>query len=374
MAPTEAARSRSTAPARRGCAPWAEVLRSAGLPCCPGVVQDLDRCAGHRLLTASPLKPSGPPALIRTAPPLPVQHTGELLVESGHSAAGLAGPYGDWLGGGRQSARLRARDRMRGRRTPGQRSGHPRPAGAGRSLRRPGPGPYAARRRLQLWPRILQLRLGHARVALRGTGGDRRERCRHGECPDRHRGPARPRRRVPPRHRPGHGLPTCLRLRSARRHRGCPARNARRVLEQSGAARLRSPPLAAHRARNGARPALHLFTGRLIDGPEALRFGLATARVVEPGLDEAATALLGSTTAQPAAAIHAAKRSVDAQPPRSRTAAHPHHQAGRRPRQHAGRPRHLSRARPPRRLTCNRTTQADRPGLLVTFRVESRSP
>ncbi|MDH6214178.1 enoyl-CoA hydratase/isomerase family protein [Streptomyces pseudovenezuelae] len=55
-----------------------------------------------------------------------------------------------------------------------------------------------------------------------------------------------------------------------------------------------------------------LFTGRLVDGHEALQLGLATACVPASELDDAVAALTSSITAQPAAAIRAAKRSVDA--------------------------------------------------------------
>ncbi|MDQ0988911.1 enoyl-CoA hydratase/isomerase family protein [Streptomyces sp. V3I7] len=55
-----------------------------------------------------------------------------------------------------------------------------------------------------------------------------------------------------------------------------------------------------------------LFTGRLVDGPEALRLGLASTCVPEAELDDAVAALVASITAHPPAAIRAAKRSVDA--------------------------------------------------------------
>ncbi|MEU1593394.1 enoyl-CoA hydratase/isomerase family protein [Streptomyces sp. NPDC005708] len=54
-----------------------------------------------------------------------------------------------------------------------------------------------------------------------------------------------------------------------------------------------------------------LFTGRLVDGPEALRLGLATACVPEVELDDTITTLVASITAHPLAAIRAAKRSID---------------------------------------------------------------
>ncbi|MBC2867090.1 enoyl-CoA hydratase/isomerase family protein [Streptomyces mexicanus] len=54
-----------------------------------------------------------------------------------------------------------------------------------------------------------------------------------------------------------------------------------------------------------------LFTGRLVDGREAVRLGLASSHVPEAELDEAVAAVVASITAQPPAAIRAAKRAVD---------------------------------------------------------------
>jgi enoyl-CoA hydratase len=54
-----------------------------------------------------------------------------------------------------------------------------------------------------------------------------------------------------------------------------------------------------------------LLTGRLIDGPEAVRLGLATASVPEAELDAATADLVASITAHPPAAVHAAKQAVN---------------------------------------------------------------
>jgi enoyl-CoA hydratase/carnithine racemase len=54
-----------------------------------------------------------------------------------------------------------------------------------------------------------------------------------------------------------------------------------------------------------------LFTGRLVDGAEAVRLGLATASIPEIDLDIATADVVASITALPPAAIRAAKRSVD---------------------------------------------------------------
>lgn len=54
-----------------------------------------------------------------------------------------------------------------------------------------------------------------------------------------------------------------------------------------------------------------LLTGRLVDGAEAVRLGLATASVPAADLDTATTDLVASITAHPPAAIRAAKRAVD---------------------------------------------------------------
>jgi formyl-CoA transferase/CoA:oxalate CoA-transferase len=93
--------------ARRGCAQWAEALNSAGVPCAPistveealtseqatarAMVQVLHHPTAGRLRTiGSPLKLSGTPVRIRTAPPLLGQHTDEVLAESGYSVAEIA--------------------------------------------------------------------------------------------------------------------------------------------------------------------------------------------------------------------------------------------------------------------------------------------
>lgn len=54
-----------------------------------------------------------------------------------------------------------------------------------------------------------------------------------------------------------------------------------------------------------------LLTGRLVDGTEAVRLGLATTSVPESELDTATADLVASITAHPPTAIRAAKRSVD---------------------------------------------------------------
>jgi enoyl-CoA hydratase/carnithine racemase len=54
-----------------------------------------------------------------------------------------------------------------------------------------------------------------------------------------------------------------------------------------------------------------LFTGRLVDGSEAVRLGLATTSVPEEELDTATADVVASITAHPPAAIRAAKHSVD---------------------------------------------------------------
>ncbi|MEU1161288.1 enoyl-CoA hydratase/isomerase family protein [Streptomyces sp. NPDC005921] len=54
-----------------------------------------------------------------------------------------------------------------------------------------------------------------------------------------------------------------------------------------------------------------LFTGRLVDGAEAVRLGLATTHVPEAELDDTVTAIVTSILAHPPAAVRAAKRSVD---------------------------------------------------------------
>jgi enoyl-CoA hydratase len=54
-----------------------------------------------------------------------------------------------------------------------------------------------------------------------------------------------------------------------------------------------------------------LLTGRLIDGAEAVRLGLATASVPDAELDSATADLVASITANPPAAVHAAKHAVN---------------------------------------------------------------
>lgn len=54
-----------------------------------------------------------------------------------------------------------------------------------------------------------------------------------------------------------------------------------------------------------------LLTGRLVDGAEAVRLGLATVSVPSADLDTATADLVASITAHPPAAIRAAKRAVD---------------------------------------------------------------
>ena len=55
-----------------------------------------------------------------------------------------------------------------------------------------------------------------------------------------------------------------------------------------------------------------LLTGRLVEGPEAVRLHLATASVPAEDLDTATADLVAAITAHPPAAIRAAKRAVDA--------------------------------------------------------------
>lgn len=54
-----------------------------------------------------------------------------------------------------------------------------------------------------------------------------------------------------------------------------------------------------------------LLTGRLVDGVEAARIGLATTSVPEADLESTTAAIIASITAHPPAAIRAAKRSID---------------------------------------------------------------
>lgn len=54
-----------------------------------------------------------------------------------------------------------------------------------------------------------------------------------------------------------------------------------------------------------------LMTGRLVDGQEAVRLGLAGTSVPEAELDSATSALIASITDHPPAAIRAAKQSID---------------------------------------------------------------
>lgn len=55
-----------------------------------------------------------------------------------------------------------------------------------------------------------------------------------------------------------------------------------------------------------------LYTGRLVDGPEALRLGLANRCVPEQEVETATESLVAAIAAQPASAIRAAKRAAGA--------------------------------------------------------------
>ncbi|WP_051939776.1 enoyl-CoA hydratase/isomerase family protein [Phaeacidiphilus oryzae] len=55
-----------------------------------------------------------------------------------------------------------------------------------------------------------------------------------------------------------------------------------------------------------------LLTGRLVTGEEAARIGLATAAVPDDRLEAETDAIVARITAQPTAAVRAAKRSIDA--------------------------------------------------------------
>lgn len=54
-----------------------------------------------------------------------------------------------------------------------------------------------------------------------------------------------------------------------------------------------------------------LLTGRLVDGEEATRLGLATAHVPEPDLDAKSAAVAEAITQMPADAVRSIKRSID---------------------------------------------------------------
>lgn len=93
-----------TALSRRDSSRWAQLLDAAGVPCAPistadealtspqavarDMVIELDHPTAGRLRTVgSPLKLSGTPTRIRTAPPVLGQHTDEVLGETGYTPA-----------------------------------------------------------------------------------------------------------------------------------------------------------------------------------------------------------------------------------------------------------------------------------------------
>ncbi|ROR46556.1 enoyl-CoA hydratase/isomerase family protein [Kitasatospora cineracea] len=73
------------------------------------------------------------------------------------------------------------------------------------------------------------------------------------------------------------------------------------------------PPMFAARLAVVAGPAVAMdlvLTGRLLDGTQAARLGLATRAVPEDDLEDATAALVAAVTAQPLGALRAAKQAV----------------------------------------------------------------